>query len=121
MRAKFFWSIVLFVFTLPVAAQKLCFSREARKAAETHALVWHEPYPGYDPVLGYDPSKGPRTGAPPVNDDGLALPVKCTAMEHDKGTGTTPKLAGVATDARGAGPLSHRPAAAARRTYRRAG
>jgi hypothetical protein len=94
MRAKMkILSVILTLFfVLPVPAQKLCFSRQTRKAAETHARVWHEPDPGYDPVLGYDPATGPRKGAPAVNDDGLALPIKCTAIDHDKGAGTTPKF-----------------------------
>ncbi len=92
MCAKILLTIVAVFFAVPVSAQKLCFSRETRKAAEMHALVWHEPDPGYDPVLGYDPARGPRAGAPPVGDDGLARPIKCTAVQHDKGTGTLPKF-----------------------------
>lgn len=92
MCVKIFVAIVTLFFVLPVPAQKLCFSRETRKTAESHARVWHEPDPGYDAVLGYNPGTGPRAGAPPVGDDGLAKAVTCTAVEHDKGTGTTPKF-----------------------------
>jgi hypothetical protein len=92
MYSKALFLIATLLLIVPANGQKLCFSRETRKAAETHALVWHEPDPGYDPVLGYNPANGPRKGAPVVNDDGFAVPIKCTAIEHDKGTGTTPKF-----------------------------
>ena len=92
MYKKILWILIASSFVLPVSAQKLCFSRDTRKTAEMRAQVWHQPDPAYDPVLGYNTSTGPRKGAPPVNEDGLALPIKCTAMEHDKGTGTTPKF-----------------------------
>ena len=84
--------MVILVFVLPLNAQKLCFSREVRSLAENHANVWHEPDPGYDPVLGFNPANGPRKGAPTVDENGLAGRIKCTAVEHDKGTGTTPKF-----------------------------
>ncbi|MBV9958018.1 MAG: hypothetical protein JO360_06325 [Acidobacteria bacterium] len=75
------------------AAQKSCFTKEARELAERTAKVWQEPDPGYDPVLGYNPQQGPRTGAPPVNPDGLARPVICVAnAKPEKGPGTTPKF-----------------------------
>jgi hypothetical protein len=88
--------IVLSVFlipALPVAAQKRCFTRAARADAEQHAKVWQEPDPGYDPVLGYNPATGPRRGAPPVDENGLAQPLRCVAnKDQSPGAGTTPKF-----------------------------
>src|SRR5437016_2965322 len=92
---------ILFVFfiggfiALPVSAQekeKSCFTAEARAIAERTAKVWQEPDPGYDPVLGFNPTKGVRPGAPPVDSNGLAMPVNCIANKDlTKGKGTTPK------------------------------
>jgi hypothetical protein len=83
----------LLLLASPAAAQKVCFTPEARALAERSAKVWQEPDPGYDPVLGYNPEKGPRLGAPKVNSDGLAEPIRCVAdKKPDKGTGTTPKF-----------------------------
>lgn len=81
----------------PTTAQKktqeACFTSEARANAERTARVWHEPDPGYDPVLGYNPTNGPRIGAPPVNAEGLASPIVCVANKDEtKGSGTTPKF-----------------------------
>ena len=77
----------------PAEAQKACFTREARAAAERTAKVWQEPDPGYDPVLGYNPEIGPRWGAPEVDESGLAKPFKCVANKDPrKGEGTTPKF-----------------------------
>lgn len=81
----------------PTTAQKKtqesCFTSEARANAERTARVWHEPDPGYDPVLGYNPTNGPRIGAPPVNAEGLASPIVCVANKDEtKGSGTTPKF-----------------------------
>jgi hypothetical protein len=74
-------------------AQKACFTREARAAAERTAKVWREPDPGYDPVLGYNPAEGPRKGAPEVDENGMAKPFKCAAnKDPNKGAGTTPKF-----------------------------
>ena len=74
-------------------AQKACFTREARAAAERTAKVWREPDPGYDPVLGYNTAEGPRKGAPEVDENGLAKPFKCVAnKDPNKGAGTTPKF-----------------------------
>ncbi|HEV3469207.1 MAG TPA: hypothetical protein VG148_07790 [Pyrinomonadaceae bacterium] len=85
--------VLLLLVASPAAAQKVCFTREARALAERSAKVWQEPDPGYDPVLGYNPEKGPRLGAPKVNADGLAEPIRCVAdRKPDKGTGTTPKF-----------------------------
>lgn len=74
-------------------AQKSCFTAEARAEAERTAKVWQQPDPGYDPVLGYNP-KGPRrVGAPPVDSNGLALPIRCMAnKDPNPGAGTTPKF-----------------------------
>ena len=85
--------LLLLILALPVAAQKRCFTREARAAAEQRAKVWQEPDPEYDPVLGYNPNAGPRRGAPPVDADGFAKPIRCVAnKENNKGAGTTPKF-----------------------------
>ena len=85
----------LLLLTLPpaAAAQKQCFSREARALAERKAKVWQEPDPGYDPVRGFNPEKGPRPGAPEVDENGMAKPFKCVAnKDPNKGAGTTPKF-----------------------------
>lgn len=83
----------LLLLTLPAAAQKACFSSEARAEAERTAKVWQEPEPGYDPVLGYNPNSGPRAGAPAVDADGRAKPFNCVASKKgNEGTGTTPKF-----------------------------
>jgi hypothetical protein len=83
---------ILFL-ALPAAAQKSCFTPEARALAERSAKVWQEPDPDYDPVLGFNPNKGARTGAPPSDSNGLTLPINCVAnAKPDKGTGTTPKF-----------------------------
>ena len=91
--------IAIFIFAttlllVPVAAaQKVCFTAEARAQAERTAKVYRAPDPGYSPVLGYDPSNGPRRGAPPVNADGLAKPINCVAnKDKTPGAGTTPKF-----------------------------
>jgi hypothetical protein len=85
--------LFLFVLTLPAAAQKACFTSEARAQAERTAKVWQQPDPGYDPVLGYNPASGPRVGAPPVDPDGRAKPLSCVASaKENEGTGTTPKF-----------------------------
>jgi hypothetical protein len=83
--------LLLFVAS-PVAAQKSCFTAEARAEAERSAKVWQEPDPDYDPVLGLNPNK-PTPGAPPVDENGLALPIKCVAnKDPNPGAGTTPKF-----------------------------
>ena len=75
------------------AAQKPCFTREARAAAERKAKVWREPDPAYDPALGYSPVAGPVKGAPEVDEAGLAKPIKCVAnKDPNPGSGTTPKF-----------------------------
>ncbi|HEY9284899.1 MAG TPA: hypothetical protein VIP46_15690 [Pyrinomonadaceae bacterium] len=74
-------------------AQKACFTREAREAAERTAKVWQEPDPNYDPVLGYNTGEGPRKGAPEVDENGVGKPFKCVAnKDPNKGAGTTPKF-----------------------------
>ena len=76
-----------------VAAQQACFSSQERARAEQAAKVYREPDPGYDPVLGYNPANGPRRGAPPVDDKGLAKSINCVANKDEKpGAGTTPKF-----------------------------
>ena len=83
---------VLFASSDSTVAQKACFTREARAAAERTAKVWSDPA-GYDPVLGYDPAVGPRKGAPEVDENGVAKPFKCVAnKDPNKGAGTTPKF-----------------------------
>ena len=84
-------------------AQQTCFTAEERARAEQTAQVWRAPDPGYDPVLGYNPAKGPRRGAPPVDENGIAKPINCVANKDEKpGAGTTPKfhcsVAGVTDD-----------------------
>ena len=84
--------VVLFL-TLPAAAQKACFTSEARAQAEQTAKVYQAPDPGYDPVLGYNRDKGPRAGAPAVTSVGRAAAFNCVANKKvNEGTGTTPKF-----------------------------
>ncbi|HYV82373.1 MAG TPA: hypothetical protein VE931_02595 [Pyrinomonadaceae bacterium] len=79
--------------TQRAAAQQVCFAAQDRARAEQSAKVYRAPDPGYDPVLGYNPANGPRRGAPPVDDNGLAKPVNCVANKDEKpGAGTTPKF-----------------------------
>ena len=86
-------ALVAWPTTAQKKAQEACFTAEARANAARTARVWHEPDPGYDPVLGYNPTNGPRSGAPPVNDEGLASPIVCVANKDEtKGSGTTPKF-----------------------------
>jgi hypothetical protein len=94
--------VVLFVLSMAYTAStqdksdkgaKACFTAEARSAAERTAKVWQQPDPDYDPVLGYNTTKGPRPGAPPVDSNGLAKPIRCVANKDEtKGAGTTPKF-----------------------------
>ena len=73
--------------------QKACFSAGERARAEQTAKVYRTPDPGYDPVLGYNPAKGPRQGAPPADNNGVAKPLNCVANKDDSpGAGTTPKF-----------------------------
>jgi len=90
----FFVITLLLVFIVsPAAAQKSCFTAEARAEAERTAKVWQEPDPGYDPVSGFNPTVGARTGSLPVDSNGLALPIKCVAnKDPNPGAGTTPKF-----------------------------
>ena len=86
-------TLLLVFIASPVAAQKSCFTAEARAEAERTAKVWQEPDPGYDPALGFNPTLGTRTGALAVDSNGLALPIKCVAnKDPDPGAGTTPKF-----------------------------
>ena len=74
-------------------AQQVCFTAEERARADQTAKVWRAPDPGYDPALGYNPAKGPRRGAPPVVENGLAKPINCVANKDESpGAGTTPKF-----------------------------
>src|SRR6185503_8208069 len=73
--------------------QQACFTADERARAEQTARVYRTPDPGYDPALGYNPTKGPRRGAPPVDDNGRAKPINCVANKDEKpGAGTTPKF-----------------------------
>src|SRR5215213_3127395 len=77
----------------PAGAQQACFTAQERARAEQTARVYRTPDPGYDPVLGYNPEKGPRRGALPINDNGMAKPISCVANKDEKpGAGTTPKF-----------------------------
>lgn len=72
---------------------KQCYTRETAEAARRRAIVYRQPDAGYDPVFGYDPAKGPRAGAPPVDENGFAKPVTCVAAEKPKHVGgTLPKF-----------------------------
>lgn len=80
-------------FAPPASAQKTCYSAAERERAEQTAKVYRTPDPGYDPVLGYNPAKGPRRGAPPVDENGRAKPINCVAnRDETPGSGTTPKF-----------------------------
>ena len=83
----------LFLLVPQARAQQACFTSEERARAERTARVYRTPDPGYDPVLGYNPAKGPRRGAPPVDEKGLAKTLNCVANKDDSpGAGTTPKF-----------------------------
>ncbi len=85
--------LLLIVPALPAAAQKSCFTEEARQLAERTAKVYAEPDPDYDPVLGYNTKTGQRAGAPKVDDKGRAVAISCVANEKpNEGSGTTPKF-----------------------------
>jgi hypothetical protein len=85
--------LVVFLLTQRAAAQQVCFTSQERAQAEQTARVYRAPDPGYDPVLGYNPAKGPRRGAPPADDKGLAKPINCVANKDESpGAGTTPKF-----------------------------
>jgi hypothetical protein len=89
----FILPLLLLFMALPAAAQKRCFTPEARALAERSAKVFQEPDPDYDPVLGHNPKLGPRLGAPPVDSEGLAKPINCVAnTKPNEGSGTTPKF-----------------------------
>jgi hypothetical protein len=89
--------LFLLALSLPALAgfaqQKVCFTADERERAQRTAKVWQEPDPGYDPALGYNPANGPRRGAPPVDENGLARPINCVAnKDPNPGGGTTPKF-----------------------------
>ncbi len=89
-------ALILLATTFVISAkaqQQACFSADERARAERSAKVYRAPDPGYDPVLGYNPANGPRRGAPPVDENGLAKPINCVANKDEKpGAGTTPKF-----------------------------
>jgi hypothetical protein len=89
-----FLLLVVALCSLPaIAQQQSCFTAEARAEAERSAKVWREPDPNYDPVLGYNTVTGPRAGALKVDNNGLALPLICSAnKKENEGSGTTPKF-----------------------------
>ena len=85
--------LVVFLLAQRATAQQVCFTSQERARAEQTAKVYRAPDPGYDPVLGYNPAKGPRRGAPPVDNKGLAKPINCVANKDESpGAGTTPKF-----------------------------
>lgn len=92
------WMIALFplLLVMPAKSQdkgKACFTEQVRAEAERTAKVWQAPDPDYDPALGYSISKGPRRGAPAVDENGIARPFNCIAnKDPNKGAGTTPKF-----------------------------
>ena len=89
---SFLTLLVVFV-PARVAAQQACFTSQERARAEQAARVYRTPDSGYDPVLGYNPANGPRRGAPPVDEKGLAKPLNCVANKDESpGAGTTPKF-----------------------------
>ncbi|MDQ1639163.1 MAG: hypothetical protein QOF62_2502 [Pyrinomonadaceae bacterium] len=89
----FIFGLLFILSARPAAAQKSCFTEDARDVAERTAKVYRQPDPGYDPVLGYNPTAGPRVGAPAVSADGLAVGITCVASpKKDEGSGTTPKF-----------------------------
>ena len=93
MRFNLFILATVLLLPVPsILAQKMCFGPEVRAIAERSARVWQQPDPAYDPVLGYSPARAARPGSPAVDENGLGVPLKCTAIEHEKGTGTTPKF-----------------------------
>lgn len=89
--------LLIFLATLFLSSiangQQVCFTAQERARAEQTAKVYRAPDPGYDPVLGYNPARGPRRGAPPVDADGVARPIRCVANKDETpGAGTTPKF-----------------------------
>jgi len=86
-------TVVAVVTAIAQDKDKSCFTEQARAEAERTAKVWQAPDPDYDPVLGYSISKGPRRGAPPVDENGVARPFNCMAnKDPSPGAGTTPKF-----------------------------
>jgi hypothetical protein len=85
--------VSILLLTPHAEAQRACFSSQERERAEQTAKVYQTPDPGYDPVLGYNPARGPRRGAPPIDQNGVAKPLNCVANKDESpGAGTTPKF-----------------------------
>ncbi|HEX3248425.1 MAG TPA: hypothetical protein VHS05_03280 [Pyrinomonadaceae bacterium] len=88
-----FCAALLLAWPAGAQQQQACFTSDERARAEQTAKVYRTPDPGYDPVLGYNPTIGPRRGALPADDNGLAKPLNCVANKDEKrGAGTTPKF-----------------------------
>jgi hypothetical protein len=88
-----FCAALLLAWPADAQQQQACFTSDERARAEQTAKVYRTPDPGYDPVLGYNPTIGPRRGALPADDNGLAKPLNCVANKDEKrGAGTTPKF-----------------------------
>jgi hypothetical protein len=86
-------SLAALLLSPPAGAQQACFTADERARAEQTAKVYRTPDAGYDPVLGYNPATGPRRGAPPVDANGVAKPIRCVANKDESpGSGTTPKF-----------------------------
>lgn len=86
-------AIVIVLVAAPAWGKGPCYSASVRAEAERTAKIWRAPYPNYDPVLGYSRTTGPRRGAPPVDANGIARPIICTAnKDPNPGAGTTPKF-----------------------------
>src|SRR6185436_19624165 len=74
-------------------AQQVCFTAQERARAEQTAKVYRAPDPGYDPALGYSAAREPRRGAPPIDANGVARPMRCVANKDEPpGAGTTQKF-----------------------------
>lgn len=69
-------------------ATKPCYGANARGAARVYMTP-----DDYDPVLGYSRLAGPRKGAPAVDENGFAQPIKCVAAPKATAVkGTLPKF-----------------------------
>src|SRR5262245_39801941 len=91
-RITILLSIVLLAAPTFAQKEKSCFTKDAHAQAVRSAKIWEQPNPGYDPVLGYNPNS-PRAGALPVDQNGMAKPLQCSAnKDPNPGAGTTPKF-----------------------------